>query len=150
MLNYEIRDTKTGQGLFSLKQFENNQVILQFEGEQVNINNKDADNNYLQIGSELFLDMSGKYSFYINHHCQPNCYVKIMVNKAFLVAGRPIKKNDELFFDYSTTSSDNLDEWDMKCNCHEFYCRKIISGFQTLAEDVKKKMINNVPNYLLK
>jgi SET domain-containing protein len=154
MLHYEIRNTKTGKGLFTLKQFEKDEVILKFQGKTLkreDIKDVVDSDNLLQIGPDLFLDISGFYGFFINHACQPNCYLKIMTNQAFLVAMKTIKKNDELFFDYSSTSTDTKDTWLLKCKCHEFYCRDEVSGFRYLPDALKKKYIDNgyVPKYVI-
>jgi len=77
--------------------------------------------------------------------------VHIAGNRAFLYSLYIIKPDMELTFDYSTTSTDSLTDWQMNCNC-SFKCRKIISGFSYLPEDVKEfyRSKNILPKYILK
>ena len=155
MNDFLIKDSPgIGQGLFSTKDFNKNEVLFKFEGKKISseealkIPNNDR---VLQIGPQLFIDLGNHYSVFTNHSCNPNCYVKIAVNNAFLLSSRAIKAGDELFFDYSTTSTETIDTWSMKCNCHPFGCRKIISGFSTIPIAQKEKLISlwMVPTYVV-
>jgi SET domain-containing protein len=80
----------------------------------------------------------------------PNCIVKIITNRAFLIAIREIEPGDELVFDYSTTSNEEKDTFLMNCNCSQFYCRKEISGYNSLSEEQKQKYdkLGGIPKYL--
>jgi uncharacterized protein len=145
-----------GNGLFSTVNIPANTIIFQFVGKPIlRAGIPDfsgvAAACYLQIGKELYLDVGGHYSFFINHACQPNCGVRIMVNKAFVVSLRAIKAGDELTFDYSTTSTEDESTWSMRCNCSMFRCRKLITGFWSLPEVQKKRYIDLkvVPGYVL-
>lgn len=50
---------------------------------------------------------------YINHSCNPNCYVDIKNKK--IVAQKIINKNDEITFDYLSTEREIVAPFD--CNC---------------------------------
>ena len=143
-----------GQGLFSTKSFDKNQVLFKFEGvkilrENINDFSGQAAANLLQIGTNLYLDLTGYSSYFINHSCTPNCFIRVVANTAFLLSLLPIKEGDELTFDYSSTSTEDHTTWSMKCNCSIFGCRKTISGFNALAEKHKQSYdMNIVPNYV--
>ena len=66
----------------------------------------------------------------MNHGCEPN--VRIDVEKREMVAARPIKKGEELNFNYNTT------EWSMAspfpCGCGKPTCAGEIRGFKYLTE----------------
>lgn len=152
MNNFVVKSFNNNKGLFSEAYFDKNQVLFKFDGKKLIINNpKDADEKLLQIGSKLYLDLNNQFSLFANHSCNPNAYIKIFVNTAFLLSSRPINIGDELFFDYSLISTDTMDEWSMKCACDPFDCRKVISGFKTIPELTKNKLISAgmVPNYVL-
>jgi hypothetical protein len=145
-----------GNGLFATKNIVANSVIFQFIGNPLLRNDIEDFGGakaacYLQIGKELYLDLGGHYSFFINHSCQPACGARIMVNKAFLVSLRDIKEGEELTFDYSTTSTEDEGTWALNCNCSMFRCRKLITGFWSLTEVQKKRYmdLNVVPSYVL-
>jgi SET domain len=106
---------------------------------------------YLQVGPNTFIGLSGGVDDYINHSCDPNCYVHVVGNRAILYSLYVIPEGAELTFDYSTTSTDTMATWKMECKCGSNKCRKVISGFQyldpVLQETYKKK--NIVPLYIL-
>lgn len=146
-----------GMGVFTDRSYEKGDVLLKFSGksltlDQINKLTKWQQANVLQVGDNNYLDLTGETAFFFNHSCNANCYVKVIVNTAFLIALRPIKSEEEITFDYSLTSTDTEDSWIMKCKCHRFYCRGEISGFQTLPEKKKKELIDNklVPKYVKK
>jgi hypothetical protein len=153
---FEIKNTeKYGRGLYTTKYFDKNQVILKFSGikvlfEEIKDHTTVYAHNLLQIGAQLYLDVSGEHSYYINHSCSPNCIIKMAGNFPFLVAKRNIKSGEELTFDYSTTSNETPLTWQIDCKCGSVNCRKKISGFQLLAEEQQKKYleIGAIPEYL--
>lgn len=145
------------RGVFTDRAFQTNDIVLKIQGisltaDEVNKLSPDQQNNVLQIGANNYLNMEKELPFFINHHCNPNCYVKAIVNNAFLIALRPIAKGEEITFDYSITSSDSEKEWSMNCSCHRFQCRNKISGFNTLPEKKKEELIKSgvVPRYIIK
>src|SRR5271165_827253 len=147
MDNYLIKNTiEKGNGLFSTINIPTNHTILEFIG--VPILRGDIQDfsgiiatNYLQIGTNLYLNLTGKISYWINHSCIPNCCVKIMVNRAFLVSIQPIRIGEELTFDYSTTSTEDTSTWAMTCKCgsSQFQCRKTITGFSSVPAKQQQK-----------
>lgn len=150
------KSDKGNQGLFTTTHFDANQVILTFKSNTI-LNTEAAKkltptqlNSLLQIGKDVYLDLSKDTSYFINHSCNPNSLVKIVSKSAFLISTRAIKPNEELTFDYSLTSTDTPDEWQMKCKCGEWNCRKIISGFNYLSDKDKDKFIKQgiVPKYI--
>lgn len=156
MDDFLIKDIGGVKKLFSKKNFNINQVILKLDGiniKKVYVDNlpKEVSIDFLQIDKELYLDLSNHFSFFINHNCNPNAFVKTGVNNAFLLATRDIQCGDEIVIDYSITSSEDASAWSIGCNCHQFYCRKNISGFNSLPENIKNKYISMgiVPSYIL-
>jgi len=156
MNTLEIRQTdKTGKGLYSPVYFNANCIILQFKGKIVDKQTERAmppeqSALLLQISPEKYLDVNGDISFFTNHNCNPNCTVKLIGNYAFIMTIRPIFPNEELCFDYSITSTDSLDEWQMNCQCGAWNCRKLISGFKYLSAQEKDRYIKLgiVPDFL--
>lgn len=150
----EIRKTdKSNKGLYSLVHFDNNQVILKFNGklistEIVSTMSIEKAASVLQVAKNKYLDLSGDISLFIQHSCNPNTSITIMANTAFLVATRHISPDEELRFDYSTTSTDPIESWNMNCNCGEWNCRKVISGFNSLSDNDKKRYAKFIPSYV--
>ena len=145
-----------GQGVFTDVDIPADIPICELTGNVLH-ENELVDKNHpavLQIGHDLFLSPSGELDDHLNHSCNPNCRLYIVGNRAFLYSLYFIRAKSELTFDYSSSSTDTHDTWNMDCKCGAFTCRKIISGYDllddTLKEEFKKKamiplfMINKV------
>jgi len=150
----KVQDCKTGKGLFSTVRIPADSSILEITGPVIldkDIDPKNID-NYLQVGPNTFIGPSGDIDDFINHHCNPNCKLHVVGNRAILFSLYVIPAGAELNIDYSTTSTDTTDEWTMECKCGYNQCRKIISGHHYLPDDLKEKYINNnmLPLYILR
>jgi SET domain len=143
--NLEKRKTARGWALFSKCAFPKDTTIFEFEGPI--LKEKPKDGQYLQIGVSLYIGASGGLDDCSQHNCQPNAYVSVVGNRAFLKALHLIKAETEITFDYSTTSTESsLGD----CNCGAYACRKTVGGFHTLDEKTKERYIGlgMVPEYL--
>lgn len=149
----EVRPAKIGKGIFTRVTIPADSPIIEFRGTIVNSKDLPQDSSiYLQIGPESYLGPVGTVNGvdYINHSCDPNCYIHVVGNRVILYSLYVISENMELTFDYSTTSTDTHDSWKMNCLCESFKCRRVISGFQyldaSLQEEYKRKGM--VPLYI--
>lgn len=139
----KIKDSKTGKGVFTIIDIPANSPICHFKGNIYTSDNLSySEDQILQIGPNLYLGPSGEIDDYINHSCDPNCTLHIVGNKAMLYSLYLIPINYELTFDYSTSSTTNKDNWNMKCNCNSYKCRKNISGIQYVDEKTKEEYKN--------
>jgi uncharacterized protein len=79
----------------------------------------------------------GNESRFINHSCNPNCYIEIEKSRVFIHAKRAIREGDELFYDYWYSTDDSYTIEDLRriypCRCGAPKCRG------TLAAPKKKK-----------
>lgn len=57
---------------------------------------------------------------YINHSCDPNCYIYSACRERYLLAKRDLAAGDEIFTDYALNAIDG-DEWE--CRCGAPICR---------------------------
>ncbi len=78
-------------------------------------------------------------SFLMNHHCDPNCGY---ISDEVLVAIRDIKPGEELTLDYATIMAPTGLEKPFICHCKSPECRKIVTRFDCLRNDVQKKYKN--------
>lgn len=141
-----------GKGVIVLADIPANTVIFEFKGNKfVRENMTQNALSYLQVGKDRFLGPSGDLDDYINHSCNPNCGLNILGDRAFLVTLHLVKLRTEITFDFSTSSNDTLDQWQMDCKCGEFKCRKVISGYQYLDKEIKERYekLGIVPSYLI-
>jgi len=148
----KLKQSKTGIGVFTDISIPSNSLVIEFGGDLLtseNIKDKKP-SDYLQVGPNTFLSLSGKIDDWINHSCSPNCFLHIVGIRAFLYSRFVIPANTEITFDYSTSSTAAQDEWSMKCNCGSRNCRKMISGYQYLDEKLKEEYLKQglVPLFL--
>jgi len=135
----EIKNTNTGKGVFAMVQLPANLPILEFGGDFFTKNTlKHGPELFLQVGPDLYLGPSGQVDDYVNHSCEPNCSLIIVGNRAILYSLYVIPEGREITFDYSTSSTDKLSDWAMPCKCGKVNCRKVISGYQYLDNNIKK------------
>jgi SET domain-containing protein len=129
----EIKSSKFGKGLFTRVPLTYAQNIFRFTG----IKGDDAHTNAqsLEIDIDLFIESDMGYDDFLNHSCDPNCYIDF--SDISLRALRRIPAGDELTFNYNTT------EWDLinsrtpssfVCDCNSDNCFGIIRGFKYLTE----------------
>jgi SET domain len=135
----DVRQTNTGNGVFTRITIPAGEPIIEFGG-AINAEDKLPNPNdpaLLQIGPNAFLGPSGTAGDQIRHSCNPNCKVRVIGNRAILYSLYVISVNNELTFDYSTTSTDTLDKWKLECKCGHNQCRQVISGHQYLDATIK-------------
>jgi len=138
----EVKPSKSGFGVFTKIDIPANVPVMEFTGDKIPKDKLNIDpSQYLQVGAERFIGPSGALDDNINHSCDPNCLVHVVGNRAILYSMHVLTKGMELTFDYSTTSTDTLDNWKMDCKCGSYICRKVISGYQYLSDELKAKYI---------
>lgn len=115
-----------GKGVFAASDFVAGDIVLQIDmtaaidKEDILFLPQEDQNHTMFIGNGRYIVMKAP-ECYINHSCEPNCYVK---NKD-VIARRNIKKGEEITTDYSLTSKD---PWEMVCHCKSNVCRNVIKG----------------------
>ncbi len=97
-----------GLGIFTQKACQPNEIIMVITGEVLDseecLRRENEENNvyifYLDEHRYLDTSQSGKIR-YINHHCEPNCYViERDSDSLYLVAARQIAAGEEITIDY--------------------------------------------------
>ena len=151
----KIQDGKLGKGLYSLVRIPADTSIIELTGPILLDRELPTDKDhseYLQIGVNTFLGPSGDVGDFINHNCDPNCKLHVVGNRAILFSLYVIPAGTELNVDYSATSTDTTDTWQMDCKCGSNKCRKIISGHHYLSPETKEKYINKnmLPLYIMR
>lgn len=140
-----------GTGVFAGRDFEVGETICMFGGQRVSVQElrdkialgrDDLSCDSFQLGEREYLLLDEPY-VYVNHSCVPNAGFK---NETEMVALVDIKKGDELFFDYSTTewtpqefTEYDYSEWPMPCRCGTVSCRRLVTCFVCLPEEVRER-----------
>lgn len=161
MKNFVIKKSRIkGKGVFTNKDIKKGEKIFNFS---LNILRKYSSEEIKRIKkiNKEHLDYvgNGKYvvdystASYMNHSCNPNCYVKIVNNyERYVYALRNIAKGEELAHDYTATSIDQFGGkgfWKFKCNCKSKNCRKMIHGdFLKMPKNWQIKFYKHLPYYI--
>lgn len=153
--NYTLGKNHLGKAVFAARNYKKDDVIVKFDGpivhkSKVPENLFKQNDRYMQISPTKFLGPSNTTDDYINHSCNPNAGLMFYDFGILLVAIKPIKKGEEITWDYSTTLYKN--PWTMECLCDSKNCRKVVKEFKFLPETVKKKYLRLqiLPNYIVK
>jgi SET domain len=136
-MEMEIFESEKGKSVRANKNFREQEILVEFTGTI-----KDTpDKHSLQIAEGKHL--SGiDWPEYLNHSCNPNCYVHVDTVGVWLMAKRDIKLGEELTFDYNTTEYDMANPFICAC------CGKIINGYKYLTDEERKKIDPWVLPYL--
>jgi hypothetical protein len=132
-----------GVGLFSGVHLAAGTILFEIKGERVVHQEYDpylADKNpdWIGIGWCEWIIMHPNHpGLYLNHSCNPNVFVNA---KLQVVTFTPVKAQEELTLDYSTTELDP--EWKMDCNCGEDSCRKTLRSFQFLPKQIQNRYVS--------
>lgn len=138
---FEVRQAKLGKGIWALNKIEQGEEICVFSGkpvyfeETLQLGTKES--FAFQIAKELYIYLD-EPARYFNHSCEPNCGVTPDLK---LIALKPIQKNEELRWDYSTSMMEH--HWTMRCECKKESCRKIVTDFVRLPQKDQKFYLEN-------
>ena len=64
--------------------------------------------------------VGGNIARYVNHSCRPNCYTDVVGRTIWILAARPIKRGEELTYDYNTDGVAGI-----RCLCRPG-CRRVL------------------------
>lgn len=131
----EIKRSKFGRGLFAKKNIAAGTVICKISGPPLNFNDtvelKEKESHTLQVDIDKYIYCNIPFLF-SNHSCNPNCGINEYMEMLTLYE---INKHEELFWDYSTSMLER--HWTMQCSCGNKECRKTITDFDLLPQDVQ-------------
>lgn len=146
----KIKQFKNGNGVYSTIDIPANAPIIEVTGD-LHIEETMPEPNHpawIQVSNTWFIGPSAQADDFINHSCDPNCFLHIVGKRAIFYSMYQIKSGTELTIDYSVSSTDSMDKWKMNCNCGSFKCRKIISGFQYLSKELQEEYKNITPMFI--
>lgn len=135
-----------GLGVFATRDIKKNEVITEFNGPRVRIDNMQGIPR--EVWDHLFNVSATEYLIVrepgarTNHSCKPNAGI---IRDVLLVAMRNIKQGEEITFDYSIITADG---WTLACACGAPSCRKVIGNFRDLPAALKKKYEHYSPDWI--
>ena len=120
-----------GWGVFAKTQIKRSTKIINYAGEK--ISHKESgkrEEKYLEKGHIWCFELNsrwvrdagvgGNIARFINHKCQPNCWIDIEAGIIWIRAARNIRKGEELSYDYETTG-----RRDIPCLCRRGCTNKL-------------------------
>jgi SET domain-containing protein len=120
-----------GKGCYATVGFRRGKKIADYAGERISnaeAKRRAARRSVLRIcaiNRRWSIDGSrgGNGTHYINHSCQPNCFMKILRGHIQFYALRDIQPGEEITLDYVMTLHPN----DKRCRCKAAACRGTIN-----------------------
>ena len=102
-----------GWGVYATQPITKNTRIIDYAGEKIsNTESLRREGRYIKHGhiwcfkltNRTVIDagVGGNIARYINHACRPNCYVHIKDGVIWIRAARPIRRGQELTYNYNT------------------------------------------------
>ena len=112
-----------GWGVFATAAIHKNKRIIHYAGERIsNQESLKRELRYIRRGhiwcfkltnrSVIDAGVGGNDARFINHSCEPNCYIDIKQGVIWIRAARNIRRGEELTYDYNTDG-----EGLIKCRC---------------------------------
>ena len=112
-----------GWGVFALEDLNKNKRIVTYDGEKITAKESaDREDRYLNRGEiwcfrlnrrwVIDANVDGNVARFINHSCTPNCYSNIIDGEIWIIAGRGVKKGEELTYNYFTDGDKEI-----QCRC---------------------------------
>ena len=143
-----------GKGAFATRDIKKGERPIEYLGERVTHTVADARyNDHADGGHHTFLFsvnrsvvidayVDGNDARFINHSCDPNCESEIERGRVFIDAIRPIRKGDELYYDYAygrdgtETAEEEVDLY--VCRCLTKKCRGTI--LEPMSKAAKERL----------
>ncbi len=112
-----------GWGVYATQPINKNKRIITYDGEKIpNKESERREERYLSEGHIWCFKLSTRYardaavggnvSRFINHACKPNCYTMVIDDTIWIIAGRNIRRGEELTYNYNTDG-----EATIPCKC---------------------------------
>lgn len=115
-----------GLGCFAAVHFYRHQLIAEYVGEKITI--AEAERRRREPGRKSICDVDREWSIdgsrggngtqYINHSCDPSCYLAVLRGRMFLYALRDIEPGEEITAEYLY----ELELEGRTCKCHSSVC----------------------------
>jgi SET domain-containing protein len=125
------RSPISGWGVYAAQSIDEDARIVEYKGELVaQAEAWRREQRYLSRGRIWLFNINsrwardaafgGNIARYINHACEPNCYVDIVRHTIWIVASRRIRRGEELTYDYNTEGLAGI-----PCRCRP-RCRRVL------------------------
>ena len=145
--NIQIKKVHDGKGLFAKQAIKKGTIVFRFRGKTGDMLHTNC--RSLQIGENRFLESTAKFDDFLNHSCDPNCYIDW--NTMNLVTLKNISAGEELSFNYNTSEYDLCKQYgniSFSCLCGSKNCIRYVKGFRHLNFNQKRKIQDFISPFL--
>ena len=153
-----VGGVRNGRGIIAGASFRRGALIVEIKGRIVTADevwrywerDPRLGENCFRYAADHYLDPDGEIGQYANHSCNPNAGIVRRGRRLMLKAIVPIAAGAEITHDYSTLLGAD-DVWQMRCNCGESNCRRVVRNIGRLpAERLKDyRRLGIIPDYIL-
>jgi SET domain-containing protein len=120
-----------GWGVYATQSIPKNTRVIDYAGQKIsNQESLKRERRYIRNGhiwcfkltNRTVVDagVGGNVARYINHSCEPNCYVHIVDGTIWIRASRHIRRGEELTYDYNTDGDGRI-----TCQCRKG-CQRLL------------------------
>jgi uncharacterized protein len=141
-----------GRGVFAAKPFRKGERIIEYTGRRIRWSGvpKDLDDAriyFFSVGDGKWVidpSVDGNEAKWINHSCDPNCFIRERKGRIFIDADRNIRRGEELSYDYHLETDDDVPrtkeiEAEAPCYCGSKNCRGTLLAPPRKKRKVKSK-----------
>ncbi len=133
-----------GTGVFARKNLKKGTTLIEYVGEKVG---KRESERRSDLGRSVYLfelnkrvdidgSVGGNGAHWINHSCDPNAESELDENSMMIVTTRPVRKGEELSYDYQFEEEDHEDH---VCRCGAKDCRGYIINMKCWKKVLRKR-----------
>ncbi|MFH1089884.1 MAG: SET domain-containing protein-lysine N-methyltransferase [Candidatus Uhrbacteria bacterium] len=145
---YLKKSSIAGRGIFAKRDIKKDELVFNFQGPIIKYPfypNDFKGPHWLNFGDKIWgMPLETNPWRFINHSCQSNVGFR---KKNEIVAMRNIKKDEEIFVDYSITEG-VAKKWKLKCRCGLKNCRGVIYSIQHLPQTIFNQQKKYIPKFL--
>ena len=122
-VDFEIKRTGTGLGLFAIKPIPKGKRIIEYTGPLISNDKVEGSNGkyFFTVNSKWSIDGSPRQNIarYINHSCRPNAEAFVSQNRRVWIWSRKnIKPGEEITYDYGEEYFEGIIE-PIGCRCEK-------------------------------
>ena len=120
-IDYAIKRTASGLGLFALKPIPAGKRIVEYTGPLVSnaeVKRRTKGKYFFGVNTKWSIDGTPRSNIarYVNHSCRPNCDAVVSKRRVWIWSRRAIKAGEELSYDYGKEYfDDHIKPFGCKC-----------------------------------
>lgn len=142
-------NAQRGYGVYTTVERKKGERLYSYGGEVMPVYLSNSVTRRMTINKHFCLQWEpGGCQCYINHSCDPNCYIEWENGMPHLTARRDIPVDEEICYNYNTVELELVDWTAFPCHCHNGNCIGWIRGFQYLTPNQELGLLEMLSPYL--